>query len=87
MASRRLVARPSTAAAPFLIAVEQRVRGAGSNRRQFPSEIIGVLNAGIQALSAARRVREAVISPKGKAMTDRIDIARERMGEGEPQAD
>ncbi|MGO6842354.1 MarR family winged helix-turn-helix transcriptional regulator [Rhizobium ruizarguesonis] len=27
-----------------------------------------------------RRVREAVISPKGKAMTDRIDIARERMG-------
>ncbi|MGO7823140.1 MarR family transcriptional regulator, partial [Rhizobium ruizarguesonis] len=27
-----------------------------------------------------RRVREAVISPKGKAMTDLIDIARERMG-------
>ena len=27
-----------------------------------------------------RRVREAVISPKGKAMTDRIDAARERMG-------
>ncbi|MGO8100346.1 MarR family winged helix-turn-helix transcriptional regulator [Rhizobium leguminosarum] len=27
-----------------------------------------------------RRVREAVISPKGKAMTDRIDVARERMG-------
>ncbi len=26
-----------------------------------------------------RRVREAVISPKGKAMTDRIDAARERM--------
>ncbi|MBB4290454.1 DNA-binding MarR family transcriptional regulator [Rhizobium leguminosarum] len=29
---------------------------------------------------ADRRVREAVISPKGKAMTDRIDVARERMG-------
>ncbi|UVD59120.1 MarR family winged helix-turn-helix transcriptional regulator [Rhizobium sp. Pop5] len=29
---------------------------------------------------ADRRVREAVISPKGKAMTDRIDAARERMG-------
>ena len=27
-----------------------------------------------------RRVREAVISAKGKAMTDRIDAARERMG-------
>lgn len=29
---------------------------------------------------ADRRVREAVISPKGRAMTDRIDAARERMG-------
>ena len=28
-----------------------------------------------------RRVREAVISAKGKAMTDRIDAARERMGQ------
>jgi DNA-binding MarR family transcriptional regulator len=27
-----------------------------------------------------RRVREAVIAPKGKAMTDRLDAARERMG-------
>jgi len=27
-----------------------------------------------------RRVREAVISPKGKAMTQRIDAARERLG-------
>jgi DNA-binding MarR family transcriptional regulator len=27
-----------------------------------------------------RRVREAVIAPKGKAMTDRLDEARERMG-------
>ncbi|BBP76121.1 MarR family winged helix-turn-helix transcriptional regulator [Pseudomonas gingeri] len=29
-----------------------------------------------------RRVREAVITAKGKAMTDRIDAARERMGQG-----
>ncbi|NVZ65199.1 winged helix-turn-helix transcriptional regulator [Pseudomonas gingeri] len=29
-----------------------------------------------------RRVREAVITAKGKAMTDRIDTARERMGQG-----
>ena len=28
-----------------------------------------------------RRVREAVISPKGKAMTARIDAARERIGQ------
>ncbi|HBK45050.1 MAG TPA: MarR family transcriptional regulator [Xanthomonadaceae bacterium] len=28
-----------------------------------------------------RRVREALISAKGKAMTDRIDAARERMGQ------
>jgi DNA-binding MarR family transcriptional regulator len=27
------------------------------------------------------RIREAVITPKGKAMTDRVDAARERMGQ------
>jgi len=30
--------------------------------------------------AADRRVREAVVTPKGKAMTDRIDSARERIG-------
>jgi len=30
--------------------------------------------------AADRRIREAVIAPAGKAMTDRIDAARERMG-------
>lgn len=30
--------------------------------------------------TADRRVREAVVTPKGKAMTDRIDAARERIG-------
>ncbi|MGO1766608.1 MAG: MarR family winged helix-turn-helix transcriptional regulator [Advenella sp.] len=34
-----------------------------------------------QANSLDRRVREAVISAEGKAMTDRIDAARERMAE------
>jgi DNA-binding MarR family transcriptional regulator len=29
---------------------------------------------------ADRRVREAIISPKGKAMTDLVDAARERIG-------
>jgi DNA-binding MarR family transcriptional regulator len=30
--------------------------------------------------AADRRLREAVITPKGKAMTDRVDAARERIG-------
>lgn len=29
---------------------------------------------------ADRRVREAVVTPKGKAMTDRLDAARDRLG-------
>lgn len=33
-----------------------------------------------QENAADRRVREAVITSKGKAMTDRVDAARERMG-------
>ncbi|MGY2372901.1 MarR family winged helix-turn-helix transcriptional regulator [Pseudomonas sp. SDO524_S393] len=33
-----------------------------------------------QASSLDRRVRESVITEKGKAMTDRVDDARERMG-------
>jgi DNA-binding MarR family transcriptional regulator len=30
--------------------------------------------------AADRRVREAVVSPKGKAMTERVDSARDRIG-------
>ncbi len=33
-----------------------------------------------QESAADRRVREAVISPKGKAMTDLVDAARDRIG-------
>ena len=33
-----------------------------------------------QAGAADRRVREAVVTPKGKAMTDAVDAARERIG-------
>ena len=33
-----------------------------------------------QENQADRRLREAVITPKGKVMTDRIDAARERIG-------
>jgi DNA-binding MarR family transcriptional regulator len=33
-----------------------------------------------QGNAADRRVREAVVSPKGKAMTERVDAARDRIG-------
>jgi DNA-binding MarR family transcriptional regulator len=33
-----------------------------------------------QAGAADRRVREATVTPKGKAMTDAVDAARERIG-------
>lgn len=33
-----------------------------------------------QGSAADRRVREATITPQGKAMTDRVDQARDRMG-------
>ena len=33
-----------------------------------------------QASAADRRVREAVVTPKGKTMTDAVDLARDRMG-------
>jgi DNA-binding MarR family transcriptional regulator len=33
-----------------------------------------------QAGSADRRVRQTVVTPKGKAMTDAVDAARERIG-------
>ena len=35
-----------------------------------------------QGSAADRRVREAVVTPKGKAMTDLVDAARERIGRG-----
>ena len=35
-----------------------------------------------QASLADRRVHEAVVTPQGKAMTDLVDAARERMGRG-----
>jgi len=33
-----------------------------------------------QAGAADRRVREAIVTPKGKTMTDAVDAARERIG-------
>ncbi len=41
-------------------------------------ESLGLVERGENAQD--RRVREAVITKQGKAMTDRLDVARERMG-------
>jgi DNA-binding MarR family transcriptional regulator len=41
-------------------------------------ESLGLI--GRRGSDADRRVREAVISPKGKAMTDLVDAARDRIG-------
>jgi DNA-binding MarR family transcriptional regulator len=40
-------------------------------------ESLGLVNR--QESAADRRVREAVVTPKGKAMTDLVDAARERL--------
>jgi DNA-binding MarR family transcriptional regulator len=33
-----------------------------------------------QPASADRRINEAVVTPKGKAMTEALDVARDRLG-------
>jgi len=48
------------------------------SRQVAKLESLGLVNRRVNP--ADRRVREAIISSKGKAMTDRIDAARERMG-------
>ncbi|MBN9220105.1 MAG: winged helix-turn-helix transcriptional regulator [Mesorhizobium sp.] len=48
------------------------------SRQVAKLEELGLLTR--QPSAADRRVREAVISPKGKAMTDLVDQARERLG-------
>ena len=44
------------------------------------AKLEGLGLVGRQGSAADRRVREAVILPKGKAMTDLVDAARERIG-------
>jgi DNA-binding MarR family transcriptional regulator len=48
------------------------------SRQVAKLESLGLV--GRQGSAADRRVREATITPKGKAMTDLVDRARERMG-------
>jgi DNA-binding MarR family transcriptional regulator len=48
------------------------------SRQVAKLESLGLVDR--QGIAADRRVREATITPKGKAMTDLVDGARERMG-------
>jgi DNA-binding MarR family transcriptional regulator len=48
------------------------------SRQVAKLESLGLIDR--QGSAADRRVREATITPKGKAMTDLVDGARERMG-------
>lgn len=48
------------------------------SRQVAKLESLGLV--GRQAAAGDRRVRAAVIAPKGKAMTDAVDAARERLG-------
>jgi DNA-binding MarR family transcriptional regulator len=48
------------------------------SRQVAKLESLGLVNR--QGSAADRRVREAVATPKGKAMTDRVDAARDRIG-------
>ncbi|WP_037077251.1 MarR family winged helix-turn-helix transcriptional regulator [Neorhizobium vignae] len=50
------------------------------SRQVAKLESLGLVNR--QGNISDKRVREAVISEAGKAMTDRIDAARERLGSG-----
>jgi DNA-binding MarR family transcriptional regulator len=48
------------------------------SRQVAKLESLGLV--GRQAGAADRRIREAIVTPKGKAMTDAVDTARERIG-------
>jgi DNA-binding MarR family transcriptional regulator len=48
------------------------------SRQVAKLESVGLVER--QGSPADRRVREAIISPKGKAMTDLVDAARDRIG-------
>jgi DNA-binding MarR family transcriptional regulator len=48
------------------------------SRQVAKLESLGLVDR--KSAKADRRVREAVITPRGKAMTDAVDAARDRMG-------
>lgn len=48
------------------------------SRQMAKLESLGLINR--QSGAQDRRVREAIVTPKGKTMTDAVDAARERIG-------
>jgi hypothetical protein len=62
----------------FLVAVEQRIAGPADDRLELPSEIIGILHAGIEALAARRRVRVRGV-PDQEHATEAITIGQPRI--------
>ena len=74
---------------PLLVVIERRgpigvvdlADGVGRDHTTVSRQVAKLENLGLverQTSEADRRVRMAVIAPKGKAMTDKVDAARER---------
>ncbi|UGY15593.1 MarR family winged helix-turn-helix transcriptional regulator [Bradyrhizobium septentrionale] len=77
---------------PLLVIIERRgpigvvdlADGVGRDHTTVSRQIAKLESLGLvgrQAGAADRRVREVIVTPKGKAMTDAVDAARERFGE------
>lgn len=65
------------------IGVVELADGVGRDYTTISRQVAKLESLGLvkrQANAADRRVREAVVTPEGKAMTDLIDAARDRMG-------
>lgn len=75
---------------PLLVGIERRgpigivdlAAGVGRDYTTVSRQVAKLENLGLaerRQSAADRRVNEAVVTPKGKAMTDKIDVARERI--------
>jgi len=75
---------------PLLVAIERRgpigvvdlADGVGRDHTTVSRQVAKLESLGLverRAGAADRRVREAIVTPKGKAMTDAVDAARDRL--------
>jgi DNA-binding MarR family transcriptional regulator len=76
---------------PLLVGIERRgpigvvdlADGVGRDYTTVSRQVAKLESLGLverQAGATDRRVRQAIVTPKGKAMTDAVDAARERIG-------
>jgi DNA-binding MarR family transcriptional regulator len=75
---------------PLLVVIERRgpigvvdlADGVGRDHTTVSRQVAKLESLGLvgRQAGADRRVRQAIVTPKGKAMTDALDAARERMG-------